>query len=75
MHKNRGLKTRQLDDGIGDTLVLALEVPKIAGVTFNWVAATVMAAAPKKRRRRRSLLYAWIVPHHKSIFLSPVASP
>src|ERR1700683_3964668 len=26
MHKNRGVKTRQLDDGIGDTLVLALEV-------------------------------------------------
>src|SRR5271169_3045450 len=31
MHKNRGVKTRQLDDGIGDTLVLALEVLKIAG--------------------------------------------
>jgi hypothetical protein len=27
MHKNRDVKTRQLDDGIGDTLVLALEVP------------------------------------------------
>ena len=26
MHKNRGVKTRQLDDGIGDTLVSALEV-------------------------------------------------
>jgi hypothetical protein len=26
MHKNRGVKTTQLDDGIGDTLVLALEV-------------------------------------------------
>ena len=25
-HKNRGAQTRQLDDGIGDTLVLALEV-------------------------------------------------
>jgi hypothetical protein len=25
MHKNRGVKMRQLDDGIGDTLVLALK--------------------------------------------------
>jgi|HubBroStandDraft_2_1064218.scaffolds.fasta_scaffold19556_5 hypothetical protein len=24
MHKNRGAETKQLDDGIGDTLVLAL---------------------------------------------------
>jgi hypothetical protein len=27
MHNNKGVKTRQSDDGIGNTLVLALEVP------------------------------------------------
>ena len=32
MNENRGVETRQLNDGIDDTLVLALEVLKIAGV-------------------------------------------
>jgi hypothetical protein len=64
MHKNKGVKTRQLDDGIGDTLVVALAVLKIAGVKLgpfvrgtgarSGAAAIVMTAAAKKRRRRRS---------------------
>ncbi|MGA9354247.1 MAG: hypothetical protein WBV46_11200 [Terriglobales bacterium] len=29
MHKNRGIKTGQLDDGIGDTFVLALEMREL----------------------------------------------
>jgi len=32
INENRGVETRQLNDGIDDTLVLALEVLKIAGV-------------------------------------------
>jgi len=31
MNENRGVKTRQLNDGIGDTLVSALEMLKISG--------------------------------------------
>ena len=31
MHKNRGVKTRQLNDGIGDTSGTAVEVLKIGG--------------------------------------------
>jgi hypothetical protein len=29
MHRNKGVKTKQSDDGIGNTLVSALEVPGI----------------------------------------------